>query len=596
MNKDLLKRCQTIQKTIVKDNKISIGTLRSELVKNKKYQSDSILKQVLDYYITEKVCIMDGDKVSKINFSKDELAKLDRMIYNINKQKSRSINKLTISGWFKDPLRRKIAYDYVYTNSNFESLDIQQYGISKDLYYLCINVYNKLVKNNNIDINSFITELKSNQVSKQDIGKAIEFLKTKYNVVFTDSELVAKENFTSDEIKILNKLVYDFTTDNIRITPNILKNLFSPEHLELASKYLIDRKVMSSYDTINFSISEEDKKLIKNDVKDFEFDDTPDEDEEFEDEIIDDDFEDPGIDNEDELFTNNPNITISDSVKSYLNAISKFKLLDPDEEKDLAYKIRNKDSAAREKLIKHNLRLVVSIAKHYVNYTLPIMDLIQYGNMGLMNATDRFDPDKGYRFSTYATWWIKQSILRGIENDARIIRVPVHAVEQATKNRKARVQLMELLGRTPTEQEWLDYINDNKIYCTGVKKITLDDLHRYEFFYDNTTATISLETPIGEEEDSTLGDFIINDSETPEQTAIKTLQSEAIYDVMNKILSRKEKEILILRFGLKDNRTRTLEEIAKLYNVTRERIRQIESKALRKLRNSGYSKRILSNF
>ena len=260
-----------------------------------------------------------------------------------------------------------------------------------------------------------------------------------------------------------------------------------------------------------------------------------------------------------------------DPVKLYLKEIGGYPLLSIDEEIELAKKIEAGDNYAKKKLAESNLRLVVSIAKRYVGRGLSFLDLIQEGNLGLIKAVDKFDYTKGYKFSTYATWWIRQSITRSIADQSRTIRIPVHMSEVINKTYRVSRSLLQELGREPTEQELADALEMPIEKVREILKVSSDP--------------ISLDTPIGEEDDSHLGDFIKDDSIVgPEDAAAYSMLQEQISKLLG-TLTEREQRVLTLRFGLDDGRTRTLEEVGKEFNVTRERIRQIEAKALRKLRH-----------
>ena len=271
-------------------------------------------------------------------------------------------------------------------------------------------------------------------------------------------------------------------------------------------------------------------------------------------------------------------INIDDPVRMYLREIGRIPLLSYDEELELAKKVLAGDEAAKQKLAESNLRLVVSIAKKYVGRGMLFLDLIQEGNMGLIKAVEKFDYTKGYKFSTYATWWIRQAITRAIADQARTIRIPVHMVETINKLIRTSRQLLQQLGREPTPEEIAAEMEIPVEKVTEIQKIAQDP--------------VSLETPIGEEDDSHLGDFIQDDdSPAPQDAAAYTLLREQLEEVM-KTLTPREAKVLKLRFGLEDGKSRTLEEVGKEFNVTRERIRQIEAKALRKLRHPSRSKKL----
>ena len=269
-------------------------------------------------------------------------------------------------------------------------------------------------------------------------------------------------------------------------------------------------------------------------------------------------------------------VSVDDPVRMYLKEIGKVPLLSPDEEIELAKKIELGDEAAKKKLAEANLRLVVSIAKRYVGRGMQLLDLIQEGNLGLIKAVEKFDYRKGYKFSTYATWWIRQAITRAIADQARTIRIPVHMVETINRLVRTQRQLVQKLGREATPEELAKELDMPVDRVREIMKISQDP--------------VSLETPIGEEEDSHLGDFIQDDNvEVPADAATYTLLHEQLMEVLS-TLTEREQKVLRLRFGLDDGRPRTLEEVGRQFNVTRERIRQIEAKALRKLRHPSRSK------
>lgn len=271
-------------------------------------------------------------------------------------------------------------------------------------------------------------------------------------------------------------------------------------------------------------------------------------------------------------------VTIDDPVRMYLKEIGKVPLLTAEEEVDLAIRMENGDNEAKRKLAEANLRLVVSIAKRYVGRGMLFLDLIQEGNLGLIKAVEKFDYTKGFKFSTYATWWIRQAITRAIADQARTIRIPVHMVETINKLIRVSRQLLQELGRDPTPEEIAAEMNMTVEKVREIMKISQEP--------------VSLETPIGEEEDSHLGDFIPDDDvPAPSEAAAFTLLKEQLLGVLDTLTAREEK-VLRLRFGLDDGRARTLEEVGKEFSVTRERIRQIEAKALRKLRHPSRSKKL----
>ena len=273
------------------------------------------------------------------------------------------------------------------------------------------------------------------------------------------------------------------------------------------------------------------------------------------------------------------NIPTDDPVRMYFKEIGKVPLLTADEERELAIRIEQGDEEAKKKLCESNLRLVVSIARRYLNRGLSFLDLIQEGNLGLIKAVEKFDYTKGYKFSTYATWWIRQAITRSIADQARTIRIPVHMVETINKLIRISRQLLQEYGREPTSEEIAEEMGITVEKVREIKKISQDP--------------VSLETTIGEEEDSHLGDFIPDeDIPSPEDEAQSSMLKKVLRECLD-LLSERERNVLILRFGLEDGRPRTLEEVGKEFNVTRERIRQIEAKALRKLRHPKYRNRLI---
>ena len=271
-------------------------------------------------------------------------------------------------------------------------------------------------------------------------------------------------------------------------------------------------------------------------------------------------------------------VSTEDPVRMYLKEIGNVPLLSTEEEVALAQRVEAGDESAKKQLIEANLRLVVSIAKKYVGRGMPFLDLIQEGNMGLMKAVDKFDYSKGFKFSTYATWWIRQAITRGIADTGRTIRVPVHMVETINKTLRMTRTLLQELGREPTPEEVAERLGVPVARVREVLKISRDP--------------VSLDTPIGEEDDSHLGDFIEDDSAlSPADSAAFSMLREELSTALESLTDR-ERQVVQLRFGLIDGRARTLEEVGKEFNVTRERIRQIEAKALRKLRHPSRSKRL----
>ena len=300
--------------------------------------------------------------------------------------------------------------------------------------------------------------------------------------------------------------------------------------------------------------------------------------------MLDDDMDIDGLDDEEEVELDKidlsvpEGVSIEDPVRMYLKEIGKVPLLSAEEEIELAKKMEQGDENAKKRLAEANLRLVVSIAKRYVGRGMLFLDLIQEGNLGLIKAVEKFDYRKGYKFSTYATWWIRQAITRAIADQARTIRIPVHMVETINKLIRVSRQLLQELGREPTPEEIAEEMDMPVDRVREILKISQEP--------------VSLETPIGEEEDSHLGDFIQDDNvPVPADAAAFTLLKEQLVEVLG-TLTEREQKVLRLRFGLDDGRARTLEEVGKEFNVTRELIRQIEAKALRKLRHPSRSRKL----
>ncbi len=411
-----------------------------------------------------------------------------------------------------------------------------------------------------------VVETKPKETSKK---KTKEKKEEKTTIDSFKTEGKAKSYKTLDELKEDFKAVYQ--NDGQIFQKDILNAL---EHLDLLDDDM--EKLYGWFAQENIVISEdEDIEEIEDtdiDILDDESDDLGSEDDEYEDSI--------SIDVS-ELHSSN--VQLNDPVKMYLKEIGKVPLLKAEDEIEIAKRIEQGDVEAKNILIQSNLRLVVSIAKKYVGRGMLFLDLIQEGNMGLVKAVEKFDYTKGFKFSTYATWWIRQAITRAIADQARTIRIPVHMVETINKLTRVQRQLVQELGRDPSAEEIsarMDGISPEKV--REIQKIALEP--------------VSLETPIGEEDDSHLGDFIEDkDAMSPDEYANNQLLKDEINNVLKGLTDREEK-VLRLRFGLYDGRTRTLEEVGKEFNVTRERIRQIEAKALRKLKHPNRSKRLKDFF
>ena len=353
-------------------------------------------------------------------------------------------------------------------------------------------------------------------------------------------------------------------TSHLDLTEDDLNNLFS--FFKNKGIEIVSDEEEKGLDDLEF-----DEKDLKEDLDD----------DLFEEEFNEDEVEEVNIDFDFESIAASESIKVNDPVKMYLKEIGRVRLLSGDEEIELAKRILEGDKDAKDELIQANLRLVVSIAKHYVGRGMQFLDLIQEGNLGLIKAVEKFDYTKGFKFSTYATWWIRQAITRAIADQARTIRIPVHMVETINKITRYQRALIQELGREPTAQEISDKMDPScrlsPERIREIQKIALDP--------------VSLETPIGEEDDSHLGDFLEDkETESPSQFTTKSLLKDELYAVMKDLTDREER-VLRLRYGLDDGRPRTLEEVGKEFGVTRERIRQIEAKAIRKLRHPTRAKR-----
>ena len=451
--------------------------------------------------------------------------------------------------------------------------------MSKKLIQKCSSIEKHFVKDNILNYDDLINELNKNADFRSAFQKnaALKYFRDKgVTIIMPDKE----SDINSAQ---LEKLINMAKLNNSKVDDFMILDVFPQEQFSVIKKYL---KAVNMYDEQVFPDSDiYDKKSVKElDIAKSTLSAETAETAEY--------IEDTSqtyAEEDEETTENTTNIQnyefSSDTFKMYLNDIARFELLTPEEEFETFMAYKNGNLKAKEKLVNHNLRLVVSIAKKYVGSGLPIMDLIQTGNVGLITAVDKFDPELGNKFSTYAVYWIKQSILRSLSNDARLIRLPVHATEQGGKIKLARKQLFDKLNREPSVKEICDYMNENKMYSSSVTHLDEISIKLYMDFYD-ANCVVSLDTPVNTDtdSDSVLGDFIPSNAKDPEVEAIGSSLSNAVYQVMHEFLSAKEIDIINYRFGLNGYPKLTLDEIGKKYNVTRERIRQIEAKALHKLR------------
>ena len=411
-------------------------------------------------------------------------------------------------------------------------------------------------------------EVKKTKKEAKQEEKANEAKKTTKTKTETVNEKASKET-KNPETKEENNKTIDVQISDNKEKEKVMKILKTAKEKgkitygELAAELgeanpeEID-KVFDAFEELGVNVLKDDDDLLEPDIEDLE-------------EVEDIKIEDLDV-------TNMDGVSVDDPVRMYLKEIGRIPLLSFDEELELAKRVLENDEEAKQKLAESNLRLVVSIAKKYVGRGMLFLDLIQEGNMGLIKAVEKFDYKKGYKFSTYATWWIRQAITRAIADQARTIRIPVHMVETINKLIRTSRHLLQLLGREPTPEEIAEEMEIPVEKVMEIQKIAQDP--------------VSLETPIGEEDDSHLGDFIPDDeSPAPHDSAAYTLLKEQLEDVMSTLTPR-EAKVLKLRFGLEDGKARTLEEVGREFQVTRERIRQIEAKALRKLRHPSRSKRL----
>ena len=384
-----------------------------------------------------------------------------------------------------------------------------------------------------------------------------------------------------DDMLTLDQIIKKFEEDN-KDTKFIDQDQFFDEtsYLDLSDKDY--EKIFDHFKELGYEVAgSKDDDFDNADMpEDFNEEDLENEDDDF------DDFDNEEQSAESNLDINNldnidsSEVKVNDSVKQYLKEIGRVPLLKPKEETELAKRIAAGDKKAKDQLINANLRLVVSIAKHYIGRGMQFLDLISEGNLGLIKAVEKFDYKKGFKFSTYATWWIRQAITRAIADQARTIRIPVHMVETINKITRVQRQLVQELGREPTAEE-ISKKMDGTISPDRIREITTLALE-----------PVSLESPIGEEDDSHLGDFVEDkESVSPTEYTRKSMNRDALFSVMNDLTDREER-VLRLRYGLDDNRPRTLEEVGKEFGVTRERIRQIEAKAIRKLRHPTRTKKL----
>lgn len=456
--------------------------------------------------------------------------------------------------------------------------------MNKDLIKRLESIKKTMVANNQIDYSVLVNALNTNKHYRNEFHykKAVTYLESNKVKVLDNPFSTPKKSVKKDKVTVNRPKTKE---PHHKVADKVIENTLTTEPVA----FDLDIKEEKCFD-----IEQELESLEE--PENFEDDDTMDDISQDErDELM----EEYAEAEENNGKTFNDIYFSGDIVQMYLKSIGIYPVLSREEEYELAVKNFNGDMEARKALINHNLRLVVSIAKRYVRHGAEFMDIIQYGNLGLMEGVKRFDPSTGNKLSTYATWWIKQAILRHLGNESRLIRMPIHATEQAVKNKKAKKELSDRLGREPSDEEVVDFINENKLFISkSITKITLADYRLFNSMYEGTNI-VSLNTPISSQEDkdeSYLMDFIPATEKTPEEESMDNALKESLLKVMKQVLTEKEYNVLCYRFGIIDNKNRTLKDVGLIYDVSRERIRQIEGKALRKLRRSPIAWRALRDF
>lgn len=475
--------------------------------------------------------------------------------------------------------------------------------LSKQITKKCASIEKKFLRNNFILYEDIMDELAKNKHYKTDYQKemALEYFRQKNimvikhsdlrltNISVDDPEIIAL-NLSVNDIIELDRLITVANRDQLKIDNFTINATFKNINSAALVRYLIRHNL---YELADPFTSDEDNdttydynEKIQKDLNIAPIDTSSD----------------SISDGENDLDTDRIEIDenlndISDLVKIYLKEIGKFGTLTADQETELFLKYANGDMHARETIINHNLKLVVSVATRYRNFGLPFMDVIQFGNLGLMKAVEKFDITLGNKFSTYAVWWIKQSIMRGISTDSRQVRLPVHVTEQSMRISRARGALRDELHREPSNEELVKFINSHSEYLTASnKKITEFDVYCCLSLY-NLDSVVYLDTPVNSADgdcDTCLGDYIPAEVVDPEEEATRTAISEALRSVLDEHLNEKQRFVIVSRFGLNGELPMTLEQVGEKMNITRERVRQIEAKALMKLRRSPRIRRVLS--
>ena len=421
------------------------------------------------------------------------------------------------------------------------------------------------------------------------------------DVLENDDDLFIGDDFEDDDdsIKGLSTIIKEFEKKGKKSKTFDMDDFMSKtSHLDLSDDD--NDNVLTHFKDLGYEILSDDLGGEIGDLDNLEIDESALNDDSIEDDLADDEVDDESLDDEDRTaaaYADNlssletSDVKVNDSVKLYLKEIGKVPLLKASEEQELAKRILQGDQDAKDQLITANLRLVVSIAKRYIGHGMLFLDLIEEGNLGLMKAVEKFDYTKNFKFSTYATWWIRQAITRAIADQARTIRIPVHMVETINKINRITRQLIQKLGREPTPEEISEEMRiiGQK---SGNKATAMMSPEKIREIQRIALEPVSLESPIGEEDDSHLGDFVEDkDSVSPTDYTTQSMIRQQLYEVMGDLTDREER-VLRLRYGLDDNKPRTLEEVGKEFGVTRERIRQIEAKAIRKLRHPTRQKKL----
>jgi RNA polymerase primary sigma factor len=518
-------------KTEKKEDTKKVTNKKEEVVQEKENKKSSKAKKVVDEKVEEKAPKSEKVKIEKVDDKKSEKVKAEKA----DDKKSEKV-KAGKADAKKETVKEEAAQENKKSSKTKKAVEEKAQKSEEVKAEKEDKVSNS--KKELTDTKKEKNQAEVQEESEKEVKKAFEKKGTAKEVSDKEKEKVMK---ILKNAKEKGKITYGELAAELGEA--------NPEEID---------KVFEAFEELGVNVLKDDDDLLEPDIEDLE------------------EVEDIKIDEMD--LNNIEGVSIDDPVRMYLKEIGRIPLLSYEEELELAKRVLENDEEAKSKLAESNLRLVVSIAKKYVGRGMLFLDLIQEGNMGLIKAVEKFDYKKGYKFSTYATWWIRQAITRAIADQARTIRIPVHMVETINKLIRTSRHLLQILGREPTPEEIAQEMEIPVEKVMEIQKIAQDP--------------VSLETPIGEEDDSHLGDFIPDDeSPAPHDSAAYTLLKEQLEEVMSTLTPR-EAKVLKLRFGLEDGKARTLEEVGREFQVTRERIRQIEAKALRKLRHPSRSKRL----